>query len=160
MNSASIDAPPRLPGMRSSQPAFLIVGFALATFLAILFLFDPARHAFYPRCQFHAMTGLYCPGCGSLRAAHQLLHGHIGAALRFNALLVMAVPVGAGIFVSRIFRIWVGKNSDARQLTGVAADGDVRAPVIPIWLWAGFGSLIVFGVLRNLPFDCFSCLRP
>jgi hypothetical protein len=160
MNSASLNVPPRLPGLRSSQPALLIVGFALAAGLGILFLFDPARHAFYPRCQFHAMTGLYCPGCGSLRALHQLLHGHIGAALRFNALLVMALPVAMGILVSRVLRMWAGKNSNARQLTGAAADGDVRAPVVPIWVWVGFGSLIVFGIVRNLPFDCFSCLRP
>ena len=32
--------------------------------LAFLFTFDPARYAFYPRCLFHATTGLHCPGCG------------------------------------------------------------------------------------------------
>lgn len=39
------------------------------------------------------MTGLQCPGCGSQRAIHALLHGDIISAWRFNALLVISIPV-------------------------------------------------------------------
>ena len=37
-------------------------------------------------------TGLKCPGCGSQRMLHALLHGDIAAAWRFNALLFLLVP--------------------------------------------------------------------
>jgi len=48
---------------------------------AVLFLFDLAKHGFYPICLFHSLTGLNCPGCGATRAAYQLLHGHLLRAL-------------------------------------------------------------------------------
>jgi hypothetical protein len=83
------------------------------------------------------MTGLQCPGCGSLRAIHQLLHGHFAAAFRLNALLMVSLPF-VGWFGLRWLRARM-KNSPA--------------PIVirPIWLWCGFGVLVVFGVLRNLP---------
>lgn len=39
------------------------------------------------------MTGLKCPGCGSQRAIHSLLHLDILAALGYNAFLVLSLPV-------------------------------------------------------------------
>src|ERR1700730_11233149 len=58
----------------------------------VLFCFNPSEYRFYPVCLFHSYTGLLCPGCGSLRALHQLVHGHVIAALRFNILLISALP--------------------------------------------------------------------
>lgn len=55
--------------------------------------FDPSASRFFPRCPFLMLTGLKCPGCGTQRAIHALLHGHLLAALRFNALLVVAIPL-------------------------------------------------------------------
>lgn len=60
--------------------------------LLILFLFDPAHYHFYPTCYFHLLTGFYCPGCGALRAMHQMLHGNLAAAFRLNLLVVLALP--------------------------------------------------------------------
>ena len=62
--------------------------------LLVLFFFDPARFSFYPRCPLHSVTGLDCPTCGSLRAIHQLLHGHVRAAYALNPLLFYLVPAG------------------------------------------------------------------
>jgi hypothetical protein len=62
---------------------------------AILFCFDPNGGGFYPVCLFHQATGLLCPGCGSLRAMHQLLHGHVLAAFEFNPLLLLCLPAAA-----------------------------------------------------------------
>ena len=61
----------------------------------VLFFFDPASHAFYPGCPLHALTGLDCPACGGLRAAHLLLHGHLRAAFALNPFLFFALPVVA-----------------------------------------------------------------
>jgi len=67
---------------------------------AILFCFDPSGYSFFPICVFHQTTGLLCPGCGSLRALHQLLHGHLLIAFRFNPLLLLSLPV-AGWYAAR-----------------------------------------------------------
>ena len=63
---------------------FIMVIAAMA--VAIYFRWNPASHDFFPRCVFLNLTGLKCPGCGSQRAFHALLHGDVVAALRLNAL--------------------------------------------------------------------------
>ena len=55
--------------------------------------FDPSASRFFPRCPFLMLTGLKCPGCGTQRAIHSLLHGNFIAAVRFNALLVVSLPL-------------------------------------------------------------------
>lgn len=72
------------------KPATLLVGAAAA---AVLFLFDPATAGFYPPCLFSALFGRECPGCGSLRAIHQLLHGNLDAAWALNRAIVIAMPL-------------------------------------------------------------------
>ena len=52
----------------------------LTTAAVILFVFDPTRVGFLPPCPLHEFTGLWCPGCGSTRALHQLVHGHLALA--------------------------------------------------------------------------------
>ena len=64
----------------------------LAAVAAYLFLFEPGRMGFFPGCPIRAITGYTCPGCGSTRALHQLLHGHLLAALELNPLVVIALP--------------------------------------------------------------------
>src|SRR6478735_12362597 len=44
-------------------------------------------------CPFKAWTGLDCPGCGATRAAHQLLNGHLLAAMDLNLVFVLAAPL-------------------------------------------------------------------
>jgi hypothetical protein len=39
---------------------------------------------FMPQCIFKRLTGWQCPGCGSQRMAHALLHGNVAEALRYN----------------------------------------------------------------------------
>jgi hypothetical protein len=104
----------------------------------ILFLFDPARVPLYPVCQLHQLTGLDCPGCGSLRAMHELLHGHVMLALRLNLLLVLSLPLFA----------WVMLRLARQQLRGEPA-----AALRPWWLWLYLAVWIAFGILRNLPGD-------
>lgn len=59
---------------------------------AVLFFFNPAETGVFPRCPFLMLTGYECPGCGSQRAIHALLHGDIIKAWDYNPLLVIAVP--------------------------------------------------------------------
>jgi hypothetical protein len=103
----------------------------------VLFRFDPSRCPFYPTCQFHRLTGLQCPGCGSLRAMHQLLHGRVAAAFHFNALLVVCLPALAWWAARMMVGLWKGWP---------LADG-----IRPAWLWCALAATLAFGVFRNLP---------
>ncbi len=124
----------------SSRQGLLLVCVVLAVVgllgLAILYFFDPARFGYYPVCLFHRTTGLLCPGCGGLRAIHQLLHGNVAAAFHLNALFVLSLPVL--VFVAARFLFL--------RLRGRAAAIEVR----PFWIWTGFVLLVLFGIIRNL----------
>ena len=72
--------------------------------IAILFFFDPATAGFYPPCLFKTVFGAPCPGCGSLRAMHQLLHGNVAAAWALNKPLLVALPLAAAIGLSDLLR--------------------------------------------------------
>jgi TM2 domain-containing membrane protein YozV len=54
-----------------------IGGACAAAAAAVIFFYDPAVAAFFPSCPLRALTGLLCPLCGGLRAAHALLHGRV-----------------------------------------------------------------------------------
>lgn len=114
--------------------------------VAILFHFNPATNGFYPYCVFSRATGLYCPGCGSLRALHQLLHGHVVEAFRYNALLMLSLPLLAWLAL-RWLRSIIGARLKPLHIK-------------PVWLWAGLVVLVTFGILRNLPLAALDWLRP
>ncbi len=130
--------PPRLspPPNRLNWWLVPVFGALLAACL-LLFLFNPAEHAFYPVCLFHRMTGLDCPGCGGLRATHQLLHGHLAAAFRLNALFVCGLPVVAG------WGLWQATRRLRKQ--------PAAFHVPPAALWLFLAATVAFTVLRNLP---------
>ena len=72
--------------------------------VTIYFFWNPATHGFFPRCVFLNLTGLKCPGCGSQRALHALLHGDIPAAWHYNAGLLVAIPTVAVYLVGELKR--------------------------------------------------------
>lgn len=76
-----------------SALAALAVLAACAACALILYCVDPSENHFYPRCPFFMLTGLKCPGCGLTRAMHQILHGNIVKAFRYNQFLVVALPL-------------------------------------------------------------------
>ena len=104
----------------------------------VLFFFPPEQHAFYPRCMFHVVTGLDCPGCGGLRAAHRLLHGEWAAAFAFNPLLVALAPVLG----------WFTLDWGLRATTGRALPNPFRHRA---WIWVLLGVILAFSIARNLP---------
>ena len=108
-----------------------------AVYVAINNPVGPGVH--FPACPLYATTGFYCPGCGLTRATHAFLRGHIGAAFGFN----LFFPLFLGAIV-------IGWFAWMRKALG-------RAPIrwlvrLPTWLpVAGGITLILFGVVRNLP---------
>jgi hypothetical protein len=137
-------APPRIAAKRA-QP-FPLAALALVTTaiaVATLYWFDPRQHTFYPACFFHQLTGLHCPGCGSLRAVHHLTHGEILTAFHCNPLLIAALPF-AGLLAFR----WLKQGS---AMAG-ASLGKVAGIILVV--------LLLFGVLRNLPGPAFAWMSP
>lgn len=69
----------------------MIIGGAAA--VTIYGLFDPAKYAFFPKCPFRMLTGgLRCPGCGSQRAIHALLHLDFKEAFLHNPMIIISIP--------------------------------------------------------------------
>lgn len=133
-------------GKRGFGLPLVILGVGGIAAAGILFLFDPTRYHFYPLCVFHSTTGLLCPGCGSLRALHALLHGRVVAAFRFNSLLLVCLP----------FLAWFGAVSAWRTWKGAPPGPKWHSA----WIWAFLAVAVLFGILRNLPGEPFSLLRP
>jgi len=57
--------------------------------LSMYFLWNPTNYSFFPKCPLYALTGIYCPGCGSQRAIYQIMHGNFIEGLRHNYLIVL-----------------------------------------------------------------------
>ncbi|WP_298651328.1 DUF2752 domain-containing protein [uncultured Proteiniphilum sp.] len=76
------------------------VSVLLVAALYLFYIFDPEAQPLFPKCPFLLVTGYECPGCGSQRAVHSLLHLDIGAALKYNAFMVLALPyIFLGIYL-------------------------------------------------------------
>jgi uncharacterized protein DUF2752 len=135
--------------MSSSRKNRLWAGICAVTGVAILMLdfFDPATSSLFPPCPLRYLTGWYCPGCGSLRALHQLLQGNLGAAWALNPLTVILLPFLAyGIASYALFEI---RGRHLPRLFLPAASIRVLCAVI-----------ILFGIARNIPFHPFDLLAP
>ena len=77
--------------LKISAVAATLVITAIAA-VALYTAIDPESSVFFPKCPFHMLTGLECPGCGSQRAIHSLLNGDIAAAIHYNLLIVLSIP--------------------------------------------------------------------
>ncbi|MFF9452140.1 DUF2752 domain-containing protein [Streptomyces flaveolus] len=99
---------------------------------------DPNEPGHYPVCPLLRFTGLYCPGCGGLRSAHAFVHGDVLTALHANAPAVLGY---LGLAV--LWTVWVVRAVRGRP---------VRVDLGPVHLWTLGTLLLVFTVVRNLPF--------
>jgi len=113
----------------------------------MLRVFDPATSGVFPPCPVRYLTGWYCPGCGSLRAMHQLLHGNLRAAWAMNPLSVTLLPfVMYGLASHALFEI------RGRELP--------RTFLPAVWIRALCAIIILFGIARNLPLHPLNLLAP
>jgi Protein of unknown function (DUF2752) len=120
---------------RTGRPA-LVAASAVAA-LAWVGSVDPSEPGHYPTCPFLAVTGWFCPGCGSLRALHALAHGDLRGALARNPLMVLTVPALVVWWTT-----WLVRAVLVRP----------RRWVAPAWsIWALLAVVLVFAVARNLP---------
>ncbi len=77
----------------------VIAAAAAVTSGFLLYFFNPMGTWWMPRCWWLMLTGTQCPSCGAMRAAHQLMHGHVAEAAALNWWLPLSIPMGAAIII-------------------------------------------------------------
>lgn len=95
-----------------------------------------------PPCPIHAIFGVYCPGCGSLRSLHSLLNGNVLQAWRYNPLVLCVLPV---VFLGVMHEFYPHRHLSLSRISHLILYGLV-------------GVIISFGVLRNT--SAFEFLEP
>jgi magnesium-transporting ATPase (P-type) len=126
--------------------SILILGGA---FVYYFFLNNPTdKGTVFLRCPSNYLFGIFCPGCGSQRAIHQLLHFNLVEAIRYNALLVITFP-----FLIYITLIW---------LYNFVFEKHVRIKLFynNKFVWTLFIVIILYGVIRNISVYPFTLLAP
>jgi len=126
----------KLNELESRRWTALLVWLALAAGTAYLFIFEPGKSGFFPICPFRALTGLSCPGCGSTRGLHRLLHGDVVAAFEFNPFLILSLP----------FLVYALVRYTAAAVTGRPLKGNRLEAK---YLWILFVVIMSFWVFRN-----------
>ena len=77
---------------------------------------------------------------------HHLLHGEIAAAFHYNALFVVALPVGLLVAAKKVF-LGVGVQTSVVNRSSQ-------------YYWIGLLVLLLFGIVRNLPIAPFEWMAP
>ncbi len=123
----------------------LVVITGVLSFLAVLLYFslNPEKGLFFPKCPIHHTMGIYCSGCGSQRAIHDLLHLRIAEAISHNLLLIPALLVIAQHILVK-FGVLKGRSVLSYRY----------APLVIL------GIILLFMLLRNLRFYPFDLLAP
>jgi len=116
-----------------------LVWASLAAGATYLFLFEPGKSGFFLVCPFRALTGFTCPGCGSTRCLHRLLHGDLVGAFEFNPLLILSLP-----FLLYALMRYTKAAIRERPLKGNQLNSK--------YIWLLFGVIMFFWIYRNTPF--------
>ncbi len=135
-----------MPGIRKHRWYYLAGVAGIFFLLPLYYAWDP-EGGLFPACPFHSLTGLYCTGCGSQRALHDLMHLDLLGSFSHNLLFPPAVVLLGLHFGNRVLRgfdkvVWKSPL-DAR-----------RAPLVLL------AVVLLFTLLRNLPWAPFSHLAP
>jgi hypothetical protein len=115
-----------------------IVAFILLIVVIYYFYYnDPSNgEAIFISCITKSISGFDCPGCGSQRAFHELLHGNFIKAAQFNLLIYFFVPLLLFIFLKITLKPF-----------------NIFLPDIIIstkWLVSILVSIILFSIIRNV----------
>lgn len=137
---------------RGQRLAVVASGAALLGAAAYTALNDPsAPSAHFPGCAFHAITGLWCPGCGLTRGVHALLGGHPLAAIGHNVFTPLVVLTIAWAWGTWSITTFSGRPRPTRHLARHLSPRVSMGVSI---------AVVAYGVLRNIPFAPFRSLAP
>ena len=104
-----------------------------------IFIFEPGKTGFFLDCPFRVMTGFNCPGCGTTRGLHRLLHGDIVGAFQFNPIMFLLLPILLFVLI--------------RHTIAVIRRMPVRGNrVSPGFIWMFLIVVMSFWIFRNTPY--------
>jgi Protein of unknown function (DUF2752) len=133
----------RLDGIAKKRLTAVLIWSTLAAGSIYLFIFEPGKSGFFPVCPFRTLTGFACPGCGSTRGLHRLLHGDVVAAFQFNPLFVLSIP----------FLLYALVRYTNAAMRGLPVKGN---QLNARYIWMLFVVVLSFWVFRNTPFYPFA----
>jgi hypothetical protein len=117
----------------------VLIWLALAIGSIYLFIFEPGKSGLFLVCPFYAVTGLACPGCGTTRGLHHLLHGDVITAFRFNPLMMVILPILLYALL--------------RHTNAVMRDQPLRGNQLNAkYIWLLFFVVVGFWIVRNTSF--------
>ncbi len=134
---------------RSQQTQSLLVLGGIGGLAALTRLRDPHVSGAAGECPFLALTGLYCPGCGSLRALRDLTDGDLAGALSHN---VLAVAMLAALMVWAA-RLWLARGPGPLTAGNPGVPPRARTALL-LRIPASWVVLVLvsgFWLARNLP---------
>ena len=127
--------------------SFIFLAIVLILVLSLYFFYSPNEFPFFPKCPFHSITGLYCPGCGSQRAIHEILHGNLWEGLKHNLLFLLLIFVLGYQIIIYYFELF-GRNTHKNILHR------------PLTTYAILIIVILFWIFRNINMFPFTYLAP
>ena len=117
--------------------------------LGLVFYFyqnNPAHsNTIYSKCFVNNVTGFNCPGCGGQRALHALLHFNFKQAAQLNVFIFIFIPLLGYLFLKAILAPFQVQLPDLSP--------SYKSIIIILVL------LIVFTIIRNLPYYPFTLLK-
>lgn len=135
-----------------------LLGFLAAAGLFYVAVVPPTDVAIYPKCQFFQLTGWHCPGCGMTRALHAATNGDWQQAIAYNLLAPLLLPIVVLSVARSLWSwAWAREHDPDADLPDDPPPSRWKRKYLP---WVFFGTMLGFGILRNLPFYPFNLLAP
>jgi|SRR5690606_20574980 len=135
--------------IKSKIIKFCLVIFFGGAFFYYFYTYNPsADSSHFISCPSKSILGLNCPGCGSQRLIHNLLHLNFSEAFRYNPLLFLLFP-----FVIYLVFVFV-----ANLIFGTKYR--IKILYKNWFVFLMFSVFLIYGILRNLPFYPFTLLAP
>lgn len=113
--------------------------------ILLLYLFVEPKNGILPKCIFHEITGLYCPGCGVQRSFHALLNGQLSKAMDYNLLFILLLPLIIFFILN-----FIGDKKYSQSSFIYRPGFSLTTAIIVICFW----------IFRNIPVAPFSWLAP
>lgn len=104
-----------------------------------IFIFEPGKTGFFPVCPFRAFTGFTCPGCGTTRGLHKLLHGDVIGAFQLNPLMFVVLPFLLYVLIRYTRAAVLDRPFNVNWLEAK-------------YIWMLFAVVLSFWIFRNTPF--------
>lgn len=125
------------------------LGFFIAGAAYFYFAYNPSVYTeYFPKCPSRVLFNIYCPGCGSQRALHHLLHFDIQQAFLYNPLMIVLLPLLIALIIQFILRHFF----NIYWKIGIVYSN--------VFLWLLFTIFTLYFILRNVHVPALWFLRP